>query len=183
MEFEKLSELTMEQKKEILSSLIINDVSYWKKIMILMSMIDESEDTEMLDLIIEHKIEETNLAKRKYNLSLKSKKIEKEDKGYGSVIKKILEGSNDVNYSQACKEAVEILKYIPEEYYNRINKKLIERLESDADESYNLIITPDAKFESLNILNETKEILSLLSDKFWKQDGKNIKIDEIFNKK
>lgn len=31
MEFEKLSKLTLKQKKEILADLIEYDVSYWKK--------------------------------------------------------------------------------------------------------------------------------------------------------
>ena len=57
MEFEKLSKLAVEQKEEILSDLIQNDVSYWKKVLILASMIDQNEDTELLDLVIEHKIE------------------------------------------------------------------------------------------------------------------------------
>ena len=39
MEFENLSKLSIEQKKEILAELIENDVSYWKKVLILMSMI------------------------------------------------------------------------------------------------------------------------------------------------
>ena len=58
MEFEKLSKLTLKQKKEILADLIEYDVSYWKKILILMAMIDKDEDTELLDLVIENKIEE-----------------------------------------------------------------------------------------------------------------------------
>ena len=66
MEFEKLSKLTLKQKKEILADLIEYDVSYWKKILILMAMIDKDEDTELLDLVIENKIEEINLANKKY---------------------------------------------------------------------------------------------------------------------
>ena len=44
----------------------------------------------------------------------------------------------------------------------------------------------DIKFEdyssNLNILDETKQILLLISDKFWNVNGKKIKIIEIFNK-
>ena len=96
MEFEKLSKLTVEQKKEILADLIEDDVSYWKKVLILMAMIDENEDTELLDLVIEHKIEEINLANKKYNLSLKYNEINStSQKNYVSVMEKILNGSND----------------------------------------------------------------------------------------
>lgn len=183
MEFEKLLKLTVEQKNEILADLIENDVSYWKKILILMAMIDENDDTELLDLVIEHKIEEINLANKKYNLSLKYNDINSESqKSYVSIMKKILNGSNDARYSRACKEVLEIFKFIPDEYYNRINKKFIERLEKNADKDYNLSITKDTNYNDLDILNETKEILLIVSDKFWNIDGKIIDIIEIFNK-
>ena len=74
MELEKLLELNVEQKKKILADLIENDVNYWKKVLILTAMTDESGDTELLDLILEHKVEEINLANKKYNLSLNKQK-------------------------------------------------------------------------------------------------------------
>lgn len=177
MEFEKLSKLTMEQKKKILADLIEYDVSYWKKVLILMAMIDENEDTELLDLVIEHKIEEINLANKKYNEINSTTQ-----KSYVAVMEKILNGSNNARYSRACKEVLEILKFIPDEYYNKINKKFIGRLEINADKYYNLSIAKNTKYNDLEILNETREILLLVSNKFWNVDGKTIDIIEIFNK-
>lgn len=183
MEFEKLSKLTLKQKKEILADLIEYDVSYWKKILILMAMIDKDEDTELLDLVIENKIEEINLANKKYNLFLKYNEVNNTNpKNYVLVMEKILNGSNDTRYSRACKEALEILEFIPDRYYNKINKKFIERLEKSADKVYGLSITKDTNYNDLDILNETKEILSLVRDKFWNENGKFIDIIEIFNK-
>lgn len=183
MEFEKLSNLSEEQKKEILADLIEDDVSYWKKVLILMAMIDENDDTELLDLVIEHKIEEINLANKKYNLFLKYNEINSTNqKSYVSVMEKIINGSNDTRYSKACKEVLEILRFIPDEFYNRINKKFIERLEKNADKVYSLSITKNTNYNELDILNETKEILSLVSNKFWNTDGKITNIEEIFNK-
>lgn len=183
MEFEKLSKLTLKQKKEILADLIEYDVSYWKKILILMAMIDKDEDTELLDLVIENKIEEINLANKKYNLFLKYNEVNNTNpKNYVLVMEKILNGSNDTRYSRACKEALEILEFIPDRYYNKINKKFIERLEKSADKVYSLSITKETNYNDLDILNETKEILSLVRDKFWNENGKFIDIIEIFNK-
>ncbi len=183
MEFEKLSKLTLKQKKEILADLIEYDVSYWKKILILMAMIDKYEDTELLDLVIENKIEEINLANKKYNLFLKYNEVNNTNpKNYVLVMEKILNGSNDTRYSRACKEALEILEFIPDRYYNKINKKFIERLEKSADKVYSLSITKETNYNDLDILNETKEILSLVRDKFWNENGKFIDIIEIFNK-
>lgn len=183
MEFEKLSKLTLKQKKEILADLIEYDVSYWKKILILMAMIDKDDDTELLDLVIENKIEEINLANKKYNLFLKYNEVNNTNpKNYVLVMEKILNGSNDTRYSRACKEALEILEFIPDRYYNKINKKFIERLEKSADKVYSLSITKETNYNDLDILNETKEILSLVRDKFWNENGKFIDIIEIFNK-
>lgn len=183
MEFEKLSKLTLKQKKEILADLIEYDVSYWKKILILMAMIDKDEDTELLDLVIENKIEEINLANKKYNLFLKYNEVNNTNpKNYVLVMEKVLNGSNDTRYSRACKEALEILEFIPDRYYNKINKKFIERLEKSADKVYSLSITKETNYNDLDILNETKEILSLVRDKFWNENGKFIDIIEIFNK-
>ena len=182
MEFEKLSKLTLKQKKEILADLIEYDVSYWKKILILMAMIDKDEDTELLDLVIENKIEEINLANKKYNLFLKYNEVNNTNpKNYVLVMEKILNGSNDTRYSRACKEALEILEFIPDRYYNKINKKFIERLEKSADKVYSLSITKETKYNDLDILNETKEILSLVRDKFWNENGKFIDIIEILS--
>ena len=149
-----------------------------------MSMIDENDDTELLDLVIEHKIEEINLANKKYNLLLKYNESNSStsQKSYVPVMEKILNGSNEARYGRACKEVLEILRFIPYEFYNRINKKFIERLEKNADKAYNLSITKNTNYNELDILNETKEILSLVSDKFWNIDGKIIDITEIFNK-
>ena len=184
MEFEKLLKLTLEQKKEILSDLIRDDVSYWKKLLILMAMVDECEDTELLDLIIEHKIEEIKIANKKYNLFLKYSEINDTiQKSYVSVMEKIINGDKDETYSRACKEVLDIFKFIPKEYYKKINKRFLERLEKIADKTYNLSINSNTKYGDLDILNETKEILLLVSNKFWNVDGKNVNIIEIFNKK
>ena len=69
-----------------------------------------------------------------------------------------------------------------EKGYNKINKKFIERLEKSADKVYGLSITKETNYNDLDILNETKEILSLVRDKFWNENGKFIDIIEIFNK-
>ena len=151
--------------------------------LILMAMIDKDEDTELLDLVIENKIEEINLANKKYNLFLKYNEVNNTNpKNYVLVMEKILNGSNDTRYSRACKEALEILEFIPDRYYNKINKKFIERLEKSADKVYGLSITKETNYNDLDILNETKEILSLVRDKFWNENGKFIDIIEIFNK-
>ena len=134
MELEKLLKLTMEQKKEILSDLVKNDVDYWKKITILMAMSSDGDNTELIDMIIEHKVEEIKMINKKYNLDIKFSEVaDNNEKVHASTIEKILNGSNDEKYSKACSEVLEILKYIPVDYYDKINKNFIERLNSNSD--------------------------------------------------
>jgi len=185
MEIEKLFDLPIEKKKKILFDLIKNDVSYWKKISILMAMENDEEDNELLNLIIDHKIEEINLANKKYNFDLKIKNTNNiiHSKEYMEIMKNILNDTCDSIYSQACTETLEVLKHIPNQYYKLINNKFIERLENNADINYIFEIKDNDKFSDLKILRETKDILSLISDKFWKIEGYTININEIFNKK
>ena len=186
MMYEQLSNLTIEQQKELLANLIEDDVSYWKKVLLLMAMVNESEDTELLDLVIEHKIEEINLTNKKYNLSLKYNGInDANQKEKISLEEEKADKSNNTRnnkVSRVCAEVLEIIKFIPEEYYKRINKKIIEKFERNADKSYRLSIAPDTSYSDLDVLNETREIISLLGSKFWNIDGKIIDIAEIFNK-
>jgi len=184
MEFEKLAKLDIEKKKEILYDLINDDVSYWKKILILMSMVDENEDVELLDLIIDNKFKEIELANKKYNLNLKINQTKDKNKikNYASIMENIVNGSDDLNYSKASREVLEILKFIPKQYYDSINKKFIRRLEDSANKNYDFEVSGNKKYTELNLLNETQDILSIISDKFWNKDGKIITINQIFNK-
>lgn len=184
MEFEKLSKLDSEKKKEILYDLIKDDVSYWKKILILMAMVDENDDGELLDLIIEHKAQEIKLANKKYNFNIQFNEINDKNKieNYATIMEKIINGSEDLNYSKACVEVLEILKFIPKKYYDSVNNKFIERLEENANKEYKFIVTENTEYIELEILDETQDILDIISDKFWSKNGQKITINQIFNR-
>ena len=47
---------------------------------------------------------------------------------------------------------------------------------------HNIIIDSKVPFSELNLLEETKSMLDLISDKFWKQNGIKVRIEDIFNK-
>lgn len=185
MEFEKLCNLSNETKKEILIELIKNDISYWKKILILMTMIEENEDTELLDMVIKHKIEEINLANKKYNLEINNNEMKNtiDVRNYTKAMQGIINNRTDNIYSKASSQVLEILKYIPEKYYKAINKNFLDRLEKMADKNYTFKVEPNIPFSNLNLLEETKDILALISNKFWKKDGNEVKIEKIFNNK
>lgn len=184
MDFENLYQLDAKEKKEILADLIKNDVSYLKKILIVMAMLPEERDTEFLDKIIQHKIEEIELANKKYHLGLTNKGVENTlfSKKDASIIEKIIYNSKDSNYRKACREVLEVLKHIPIHYYNAISPKFIEKLEKDSDQNYLFVIKNKIKFTELNLLEETQLILSLISNKFWNKFNKTIRIEHIFNK-
>lgn len=182
MDLEKVSELTIEEKKEILKDYIKNDISYWRKIYILMLMIEEDEDTELLDLVIDHKIEEIKLANKKYKFNIENKKIDNK-KDYLDVMEKIINNSNEEEYSKACTEVLEILNHIPQSYINNINENFLERLKNNSDKSYHFVVDNVADFFEINLLEESKNLLVIISEKFWNKDGKKVDIRDIFNKR
>ena len=69
-EIDKIALLPYEKKKELLSTIIQNDVKKKKKILLLLNMMPEDGETDFLDLVVKHKIEEVELANKKYNLQL-----------------------------------------------------------------------------------------------------------------
>ena len=182
MDLEKIRGLTIKQKKEILEDLIKNDISYWRKISILMLMVEEDENTELLDLIINHKIEEIELANKKYNLNIKNEEFQNK-KDYMDIMEKIITNSNEENYRKACTEVLEVLKHLPQSYIDDINNIFLERLKENSDKNYYFMVDNVVNFSEINLLDESKKILLLISEKFWNKDGVITDINSIFNMK
>lgn len=173
-EIDKIALLPYEKKKELLSTIIQNDVSYWKKILLLLNMMPEDGETDLFDLVVKHKIEEVELANKKYNLQLNNMESISSSEDNTEII-------NDL-FSKVCREVLDVLKYIPTNYYERINRLFLEKLENNADSKYSIVINKDSKFDDLKISPKTKEVITMISEKYWNIDGKIVDIRSIFNK-
>lgn len=72
MKLEELNKLSQEEKEKMLKDLIKNDVTYWQKLLLILSIEDDKYE-KLLDTIIENKIKEISLAdpKAKYGLAFR----------------------------------------------------------------------------------------------------------------
>ena len=73
----------------------------------------------------------------------------------------------DDNFAKACKEIVEILKFVPDKDVLKIPKKMREMFEYEMDKNYNFSIDTKKTIEEQKLLNETKAILSNIFRDYW----------------
>ena len=81
---------------------------------------------------------------------------------------------------KAYTEALEILKYIPDEYVRKIPRYLLISYEAQKDKEYNLNFNYFIPFEELDILPETKDILENIYINYWAKEEE--KTELIVNK-
>lgn len=73
----------------------------------------------------------------------------------------------DDNFTKACKEIVEILKFVPDKDVLKIPKEMREMFEDKMDKNYNFSIDTQKAIEEQNLLDETKAILSNIFIDYW----------------
>ena len=71
------------------------------------------------------------------------------------------------SYKKGISEVLEILKYSGKKYIEKIPKKLLIFLKENASETYKPQIDVNKKIEDMNLLPETKGLLSLLYMDYW----------------
>ena len=71
------------------------------------------------------------------------------------------------NYPKAYTEALEILKYMPENDVKKIPKKLLDTFEYNKDTKYKFIIDENQDFSKLKILDETEAIMVNIFRDYW----------------
>ena len=82
-------------------------------------------------------------------------------------------------YSKAYKEVLEIIKYLPEEEYNKIPKDKIEYFTNNMDNSYEFIINPSIDLSEQNISKEANAIIVMLFQEYFATEKQKEKIKEI----
>ena len=71
------------------------------------------------------------------------------------------------SYKNAISEVLEILKYSGKEYTDKLPKKLIDFLKENKSNTYKPEIDINKKIEDMDLLPETKGLLSLLYMDYW----------------
>lgn len=174
MNWNKIEEWKDDERIEALRNAIENDNNYWKKILVLMTMKNDDEENELMETILENRRKEMEIFEKKFGISLKKefsyKQIQEstKDRDFNYIMKTMVENKND-NYlhSRACKQVLEILHCMPKEYYEKINLNFIKNLEEQSKSIEQMEIKEVCDFDKLDILEETKDMLALISNKFW----------------
>ena len=82
-------------------------------------------------------------------------------------------------YAKAYKEVLEIIKYFPEEEYNKIPKEKIEFYNKNMDQEYEFAINPSIDLGKQNISNEANAIIVKLFQDYYATESQKVKIKEI----
>lgn len=174
MNWNKIEEWKNDERIEALRDIIENDNSYWKKILVLMTMEHDDEENELMETILENRRKEIEIFEKKFGIKLKKEFSYEQiyentkDRDFNYIMKVMVENKND-NYlhAKACKQVLEILHCMPKEYYEKINLNFITNLENQAKTIEQVEIKEVCDFDKLEILEETKDMLALISNKFW----------------
>ena len=175
MDWNKVDRWKEKDRISEFKNLIENDESYFKKVSLVMTMEKLKDRSEFLNMLARHKKEEQQLFEKEFGISFKKVfkfediKLDIKDRDYSEIMKKLVDNSEnfDYNYARACKQVLEILRSMPKEYYEKINLNFILSLEEQANKIENMEIKKVCDFEKLDLLEETKDMLGLISNKFW----------------
>lgn len=83
------------------------------------------------------------------------------------------------NYSKACTEILEIIKYFPKEEYAKIPKEEIRKFEENMDKNYNFRINLDENLSEQGISKETNAILVKLFQDYFATEKQQVIIKNL----
>lgn len=86
---------------------------------------------------------------------------------------------NKKNIGKAIKEVNEIMKYIPAEEKNKINKKFLDFLNKIEDKTYDFNFEPEKDLLEQNLLEETKMLLGIIYRNYWCSKEEQEEIDKV----
>lgn len=87
----------------------------------------------------------------------------------------------DEKYSIACTEVLEVLKYIPENDYNKIPKEIIDVLEKNKKKTGVVLYNPWKSLNEQNMSKTGRIMLACLVRNYWATESQKEKIKAIQN--
>lgn len=89
----------------------------------------------------------------------------------------------DKSFSKAATEVLEILNYVEDEEFNKIDKTFINMLEKCKDENHEFKINENDDFDSLVLTQKTNDLLAYIYRKYWANEEEKKEFDELLIKK
>lgn len=78
---------------------------------------------------------------------------------------------NNVEYIQAYTEIKCLLRYFPIEYIKKLPNKLLEMIQKNSDEKYDIDVDLNKNLQDQNISKKTKDILAVLTYNYWSDES------------
>lgn len=89
----------------------------------------------------------------------------------------------DKSFAKAATEVLEILNYVEDEEFNKIDKTFINMLEKCKDENHEFKINENDDFDSLVLTQKTNDLLAYIYRKYWANEEEKKEFDELLMKK
>ena len=87
----------------------------------------------------------------------------------------------DIQYSNALYQVSEVLKYVEEDLKEKIPKQFIDYIESNKSQEYNWNVDTTKPLEEQELLQPTKEILTVIYRNYMCDDKQREELDRILN--
>lgn len=78
---------------------------------------------------------------------------------------------NNVEYIKAYTEIKCLLRYFPIEYIKKLPNKLLEMIQKNSDEKYDIDVDLNKNLQDQNISKKTKDILAVLTYNYWSNES------------
>lgn len=82
----------------------------------------------------------------------------------------------NIEYANAYSEVLEIIKYIPQEDYNKIPASKIELFQAKCNKNYKFVYNPLLTLEQQQVSKRAKAIIAILFRDYWSTDAQRNKI-------
>jgi len=88
---------------------------------------------------------------------------------------------NNVSYIKAYTEVNCLLEYLPQSYIDKLPKKLIELIQKQSNEQYNIIIDTNKSLLEQNFSQKTKDLIAVIKYNYWSTDEEKQQLKKIFS--
>lgn len=87
---------------------------------------------------------------------------------------------NNVNYIKAYTEFNCLLEYLPQLYIDRLPKKLVELIQKQSNEQYNINIDTNKSLLEQNFSKKTKDLIAVIKYNYWSTEEEKQQLKQTF---
>ena len=85
-----------------------------------------------------------------------------------------------INYIKAYTEVNCLLEYLPQSYIDKLPKKLIELIQNQSNEQYNINIDTNKSLLEQNFSKKAKDLIAVIKYNYWSTNEEKQQLQQIF---